>query len=243
MIEDFNQLEGYEPIKEIIQLIEDRLEDFTISSTLSKITVSKKGETQHSTAYAIFMAKGEHNFSFLPEIYQKGNHKIDIGIYDLDTDDLLFTIEAKVLPTPEGTKKQPRDIHEYVYRDKGNGAAIERFKDEFHGIDTNENLLAHNAILAYIKEGDYKHWLEKINGWIKDSNWNKESLYLKYSSKEIIIHHKIDFEDLVNKSFLIENTTENLKLKYPTRENILQSVHRRKSGATVHLHHFWIIVP
>jgi len=209
--------------------------------SLEKQTVKKKGETQHSTAYANFMAKGGHNFSFMTEISQKGSCKIDIGIYDKDTDDLLFTIEAKVLPTPNRSKD--RDIHEYVYRDKGNGAAIQRFKDEVHGIDTNENLLAHNAILAYIKEEDYKYWLQKINAWIVDAGWNKNSLYLKFFSEEIIKNHQIDFKELVKKSSLVENTTESLKLKYSTKENILQSVHGRKNGTIVHLHHFWVIVP
>jgi len=239
MIEDFNQLEGYEPIKEIIQLIEQKLDSFTTSSTFQKQTVKKKGETQHSTAYANFMAKGGHNFNFLTEIYQKGSCKIDIGIYDKDTDDLLFTIEAKVLPTPNPSKD--RDIHEYVYRDKGNGAAIQRFKDEVHGIDTNENLLVHNAILAYIKEEDYKFWLQKINAWIVDAGWNKENLDLKSFLEKN--NYQIDFNKLTNKSSGVESNIESLKLKYSTKENILQSVHRRKNGTIVHLHHFWVIVP
>ncbi|WP_338793519.1 hypothetical protein [Bernardetia sp. MNP-M8] len=240
MIEDFNQLEGYEPIKEIVQLIENRLDDFAASSTLRKQTAKTTGEGQHSTAYFKFMSKEDSIYSFCREVSQKGSSSVDFGIYDKDTDDLMFTVEAKVLPTP---KKGNRDEHEYIYRNQGNGAAIERFKHEFHGLDDNKDLLPHNAILAYIKEEDYKYWLEKINGWIKDSNWNKESLYLKFFSEEIIKNHQMDFKELVKKSVLIENTTENLKLKYSTKENILQSVHRRKSGATVHLHHFWIIVP
>jgi hypothetical protein len=172
-IQTFKVLEPSEKLPLLIQLIESKIVDFTSSHTFKKIMVKKKGETQHTTAFSLFMGKKQTIFTFQNEVAQKGNHKVDVGVYDQDTDELIFTIEAKVLPTPNGTKEIPRDKHEYVYRKNGTGAGIERFKKCVHGLDTNEDLLPENGVIAYIKKETFDYWFEKANQWITDAGWEE----------------------------------------------------------------------
>ena len=95
-IKTLKLLEPSQKLPTLIQLIENKIGNFVSSHTFDKIMVKKKGETQHSTAFSLFIGKKQTVFSFLTEVAQKGNHKIDIGVYDQDTDELIFTIEAKV---------------------------------------------------------------------------------------------------------------------------------------------------
>jgi len=74
--------------------------------------------------------------------------------------DALFPIECKRLPTPKGTK---RDEREYVITKFGTTGGIQRFKFGHHGA-------AHTfaAMIAYVQKQSFSHWLDQVNGWIRD---------------------------------------------------------------------------
>jgi hypothetical protein len=57
----------------------------------------------------------------------------------------------------------------YVY---GKGAGIQRFKDENHGLDHENNLLPECGLIAYVKQNDFQYWFVAINQWIVDASWN-----------------------------------------------------------------------
>lgn len=88
--------------------------------------------------------------------------------------DALFPIECKRLPTPKGTE---RDEREYVFNKFGTTGGIQRFKFGHHGA-------AHTfaAMIAYVQEQSFSHWLGQVNGWIRDlavglnSTWNNSDI-------------------------------------------------------------------
>jgi len=171
---EFQEFERNELIEELIDYIESELPKFVSSQTFSKIMVVKKNETQHSTAFVLFMLKNQNKFSFIPEVAQVGTHKIDVAVYDKLSDEMLFTIEAKILPTLPGTKKKPRAESEYVYSNLGeSGAGIQRFRLGYHGVNDEQIQLPENGMLAYIKCEDFNFWLAKVNQWILDAKWDQ----------------------------------------------------------------------
>lgn len=74
--------------------------------------------------------------------------------------DALFPIECKRLPTPTG---KDRDEREYVITESGTTGGIQRFKFGYHGA-------AHTfaAMIAYVQEESFSHWLCQVNRWIRD---------------------------------------------------------------------------
>ena len=74
--------------------------------------------------------------------------------------DALFPIECKRLPTPKG---KDRDEREYVTTESGTTGGIQRFKFGYHGA-------AHTfaAMIAYVQQGSFSHWLRQVNCWIRD---------------------------------------------------------------------------
>jgi hypothetical protein len=134
-------------------------------------------------------------YYFSRENAQSGSHTIDIGVYQ--GSNLIFTIEAKLLPTPKGTRKKPRAEHEYVY---GRGAGIQRFKDGFHGVDNRSKPLSESGIIAYIKEQKFEYWLSKINQWILNARWDKseqlEKIYFKSIGKLLSKHPRQEAPDI-----------------------------------------------
>ena len=82
--------------------------------------------------------------------------------------DALFPIEAKRLPTP---KDKDRDEREYVITEPGSTGGIQRFKFGHHGA-THE----FSAMIGYVQEKSFDHWLGKVNGWIHQlANGNQSS--------------------------------------------------------------------
>lgn len=177
-IESFKQLEPNQIIEDLVAYIENQLPNFPASKQFADMLVKKKNENQHSSAFCNFMTcnSSTPRYYFERETSQKGSRTIDIGVYVGSS--LIYTIEAKLLPTPKGTKAKPRNDHEYVY---GDGAGIQRFKDEYHGVDHQNNLLLQNAMIAYVKDKDFSHWIAKINQWITDASWDiSEQLEVVY---------------------------------------------------------------
>ena len=88
--------------------------------------------------------------------------------------DMLLPIECKRLPTP---RDGDRDEREYVVTGSGTTGGIQRFKLGYHGA-------AHRvaAMIAYVQQLDFAHWLIEINGWIRalsaerDSAWSDSDL-------------------------------------------------------------------
>jgi hypothetical protein len=199
-LSEFKQLQPSNFIADLTQLIDQYLPEFTGSHEFIKILEKKKNENQHSLSFCVYMTnKCNSRFYFGRENAQFGSSVIDIGVYY--GENLVFTIEAKLLPTPPGSKKSPRDEHEYVY---GSGAGIQRFKDEKHGLDNAGNLLPENGMIAFVKEQEYDYWLKRINQWIVEAKWSDsenlkgstsnsiaklQSKHLRRSKTYVSLHH------------------------------------------------------
>lgn len=176
-IESFQKLEPSNLIEELHLYIENELPKFPQSKEFAENIIRKKNENQHSSAFCLYMTNQcKSLYYFERETSQKGSSTVDIGVYFGSA--LIYTIEAKVLPTPKGTTKNPRFDHEYVY---GKGAGIQRFKDENHGLNHENSLLPESGMIGYIKEKDFKHWHLRVNSWINDASWNSdENLEMVY---------------------------------------------------------------
>jgi hypothetical protein len=172
-IASFKQLERNNVVEELTGYIIDKLSNFPSSREFADILLVKKNENQHSSAFCHFMTKAcSAKYYFERETSQKGGSTVDIGVYLGST--LIYTIEAKLLPTPPGSRTKPRFEHEYV---SGKGGGIQRFKDENHGLDHSNNLIAESGLLAYVMENDFNFWLTKVNHWITEAAWsNSERL-------------------------------------------------------------------
>ncbi len=186
-------------ILNLVDYIEQQLPDFPNSKEYVDILEKKKNENQHSEAlcvYLIYKTKSK-KYIFIPGTAQIGTYSTDIGIYQ--GTNLIFTIEAKILPTPK-----PRIEHEYVY---GKGAGIQRFRDGYHGFDNKENPLTQNGMIAYIKERDFEYWFSKVNQWILDNQWNKseqlEKIYFKSIGKFLSKHPRQKSSDVILHHFWI----------------------------------------
>lgn len=180
-LNEFTQLQPSRIVVDLLHLIDTYLPGFLGSNEFVNILEKKKNENQHSLAFCVYMHHNSHSrFYFARENAQFGSNIIDIGVYY--GSNLIFTIEAKLLPTPKGTKKKPRAEHEYVY---GDGAGIQRFRDEKHGLDNAGNLLPENGIIAFVKEQDYAYWFKKINDWIIAAKWPNSELLANISTTSI----------------------------------------------------------
>ncbi|MHB1015305.1 MAG: hypothetical protein ACYC2W_08520 [Desulfurivibrionaceae bacterium] len=83
--------------------------------------------------------------------------------------DSLFPIECKRLPTPKG---KDRDEREYVTTEFGTTGGIQRFKFGYHGA-------AHTfaAMIAYVQEDTFSHWLTQVNRWIMELSAKSNSAW------------------------------------------------------------------
>src|SRR5580704_11285040 len=100
-IKSFQVIQPNNLVNDIIQYIEKQLPLFVASSEFVDLTKIKKNENQHSTAFCLYMTNNcQSKFYFNRESAQKGGSTIDIGVYFGSK--LIFTIEAKILPTPKG---------------------------------------------------------------------------------------------------------------------------------------------
>lgn len=81
----------------------------------------------------------------------------------------LLPIECKRLPTPQ---RKDRDEREYVVTKHGSTGGIHRFKFGHHGA-------AHRlgAMIAYVQEMTFSHWLGRVNGWIRDLSAEADSAW------------------------------------------------------------------
>ena len=166
-LNEFTQLKPSTIVDDLLQLIDTYLPGFTGSDEFVNILEKKKNENQHSLSFCVYMTnKCASRFYFGRENAQFGSSVIDIGIYYGGS--LVFTIEAKLLPTPKGTKIKPRAEYEYVH---GDGAGIQRFKEEKHGLNNAGDLLPESGMIAFVKEKDYTYWYDKVNDWITAAKW------------------------------------------------------------------------
>lgn len=90
----------------------------------------------------------------------------------------LFPIECKRLPTP---KDKDRDEREYVFTKDGTTGGVQRFKFGHHG--STHNLA---AMIAYVQERDFAHWLNEANGWIRDLAKDADSAWSNSDLLEMI---------------------------------------------------------
>ena len=166
-IKTFRELKPNRLIQLLIDFISNELSKFPSSNEFKEVLTKKKNENQHSTAFCLYMTNScRSKFNFMRENAQIGSRTIDIGVYKGAI--LIFVIEAKLLPTPKGTKEKPRYEHEYVH---GKGAGIQRFKDGQHGLDNQDSPFLDSGMLAFVKENDFDFWLTQVNQWILDAKW------------------------------------------------------------------------
>ncbi len=202
---EFQELESNTLVPELLGYIEKQLPSFVKSQTFDKIMVITKNEVQHSTAFVVFMMKYQDKFTFVPEAPQKGSYRIDVAVIDKFSDDIIFTIEAKILPTPIKKGDKKRTESEYVYAKNGeNGAGIERFRRGYHGLGWDQIPLSESGMIAYIIENDFNFWFEQINQWVLDASWGEsekleetyfasiaklKSKHIRVDNSELILHH------------------------------------------------------
>jgi len=203
-IKDFKVLEPANVVNDLVTLIEKQLPTFTASNEFVDILEKKKNENQHSLSFCVFMTnKCKSKFYFARENAQLGSSVIDIAVYKGGT--LIFTIEAKLLPTPNGSISHARSEHEYVY---GKGAGIQRFKDGNHGRDNLDNLLNESGMIAFLKENDYDFWFKKVNQWVIDADWGGteilEKVYFRSICKLVSRHNRIGGSTLVLHHFWVK---------------------------------------
>ncbi|SDA96166.1 hypothetical protein SAMN03080617_04181 [Algoriphagus alkaliphilus] len=196
-VSSFKNLQPSQLVNDLILYLETELPNFLISEEFVEILAVKKNENQHSTAFCVYMTnKCASRFCFQRENAQKRSSTVDIGIYK--GANLLFTIEAKVLPTPKDSK---REDHEYVF---GKGGGIERFRKEDHGLDNRNNLLPECGMIAYVKSQDFNYWFSTINQWVSDATWPEnekleivnfdkiarlKSNHLRKGGSNVTLHH------------------------------------------------------
>lgn len=123
--------------------------------------------------------------------------------------DALFPIECKRLPTPKG---KDRDEREYITNEPGTTGGIQRFKFGYHGATH-----TFAAMIAYVQEQSFSHWLDQVNCWIRDLAAEPTSLW---SDSDIL-------------QLQSDNTITEIRT--------LKSVHRRESGlGECELRHLWV---
>ena len=123
--------------------------------------------------------------------------------------DTLLPIECKRLPTP---RDGDRDEREYVVTHPGTTGGIQRFKFGYHGA-------AHPiaAMIAYVQQLDFCHWLREVNGWIRALSAERDSVW---GDSDLLHQEK-------------EDSARGLC--------ILRSNHQRKGGCgDCDLRHLWI---
>lgn len=121
----------------------------------------------------------------------------------------LFPIECKRLPTP---KEKNRDEREYVTNEPGTTGGIQRFKFGYHGAKH-----TFGAMIAYVQEQSFSHWLNQMNLWIRDLAAGPNS----------------DWSD--------SDTLQLQSVNSGTAVSTLKSEHRRNCCPGVfELHHLWI---
>lgn len=180
-LHEFTQLRPSRIINDLLQLIDTCLPGFTSSDEFIRILEQKKNENQHSLSFCAYMTnRCASKFYFGRENPQLGSSVVDIGIYF--GGNLIFTIEAKLLPTPKSTKRKPRQEHEYVY---GDGAGIQRFREEKHGLDNAGNLLPESGMIAFVKEENHAYWHNKVNEWIVAAQWPDTEMLTGITSEPI----------------------------------------------------------
>jgi hypothetical protein len=81
--------------------------------------------------------------------------------------DMIMPIECKRLPTPAGTRRDPR---EYVFSASKSTGGIQRFKQGHHGA-----LHRLAGIIGYVQQDGSMTWITRITEWINDLIAGKES--------------------------------------------------------------------
>jgi len=183
-IPDGSSSTGY--VEKLILFLEKYLPDFAkerkVNGTMSENDLTEQLYL-HLTRRAKFNPeKIEYDYAFQTEKPQrqkkrKGHPKrMDIAarLNTIDINmDVIYCLEAKKLPTPGSGREK-----EYV---SGDGGAIERFKNEVHGLDDTGRLLENSGIIAYVTENNFGHWQTQINHWISDLGWHvSEKLQKEY---------------------------------------------------------------
>jgi len=198
-ISEFQVLEPNNVVEQLLSFVETEISSFSMSDEFIQILKVKKNENQHSLAFCAFMTnKCQSKFYFARENAQFGASVIDIGIYFGSV--LIFTFEAKLLPTPI-PKNSGRLEHEYVY---GHGAGIQRFRDGKHGRDNSNKYLLESGLIGFVLQDDFEFWFEKVNQWIGEANWDESeklskvyfgvyaklySTHTRQSQPNIALHH------------------------------------------------------
>lgn len=207
MVKNFKNTPPNNAVLELINLIKLELANFPKSDELQDVTALHNNENTISEALCLYLldkAK-KSEFKFINESAQSGTHKVDFAIYYGTT--LIFTIEAKLLPTPLAGG---REEHEYTHNSKMSGG-VQRFKMLKHGLDKQGVPLLESGMFAYIKSNGYPYWEREVNQWIDNAGWgspehlNKTG---KYSKSPLAVlestHKRTDGTDIKLTHFWIK---------------------------------------
>jgi len=160
-----------------------------LENVLLKFITNETAEDDITQDLVIFLdeetRKQDTIFSFINQ-YKEGKYKVDIGVYLRSKAFIFCCIEAKRLPIPNSSKRDPRE-YVIVEREKyeGNGG-IQRFKEGKHAKN-----LSLSIMLGYIQDGNNSnYWFSKINTWITElisidkEFWNIDDCLVKYNSNK-----------------------------------------------------------
>ena len=90
----------------------------------------------------------------------------------------IFPIECKRLPTPNDSR---RDEREYVITESGTTGGIQRFKFGYHGA-----VHKFAAMIAYVQEQTFSHWLHQVNHWIQELSLESNSQWIDADSLSLL---------------------------------------------------------
>ena len=120
----------------------------------------------------------------------------------------VLVIEGKRLPAPATDRER-----EYLTGRAARSGGIQRFKLGLHGAT-----LARGMIVAYLQHNTARHWLDTLNGWIRE--------FARAAHTE----HDAWLEDDLLRDFE----------ERPDNTARCESDHARPSGDRVRLHHAWV---
>ncbi len=194
-------------IDAIVNFLEETLPDF--SQDISQVVKAEDDISQECCIYLSRAARSTFFMFHFQHKYLNSKRSSDFSVISAErfsSKEPFFVIEAKRLPTPGKIRER-----EYV---QGNLGGIERFKRGKHG----QGLLR-SAILGYVQDKSYDHWLKEINSWIMDLRKNNIDSTITWEAKD---HLKL---------------TSQIKLV-----NKYSSTHSRRNQLDITLDHYWLYI-
>lgn len=152
---------------------------------------NKENRISEFLIYYFHCCMSEQMEGFPPYLFSKNptqsqsERETDIGVCAIIFNEKPITLiefEAKCLSENSNNK-------EYVYGKRG---GIERFKRGFHA-----SHLSVCGMFGYVQSNNTEHWINRINGWIRELSDSNADTTIRWSKKEILM--KVDLPSKVEK--------------------------------------------